>query len=109
MKSEMLLSESNFRWVSKIYFHVTRSTDYNVNPFKNILDFLNARVGELQWGKDDKIRTMLKDKFSQNLALVLELYNYHISKVDILNYLNDEQLSNADMIQRLIASDLPKK
>ena len=109
MKSEVLLSESNFRWVSKIYFHVTRSSNYNVNPFKNVLEFLNAKVGELEWGKDDKMRKILKDKFSQNLALVLELYNYHFSKIDILNYLNDEQLSNADVIQRLIASDLSEK
>jgi hypothetical protein len=104
MKSEMLLSESNFRWVSKIYFHVTRSANYNVNPFKNILEFLNARVGELQWGKDDAMRKILKDQFSQNLALVLELYNYHFSKVDILKYLDDDQLSNADLIQKLVAS-----
>jgi hypothetical protein len=109
MKSEVLLSESNFRWVSKIYFHVTRSSNYNVNPFKNVLDFLNGKVGDLQWGKDDKMRTMLKDKFSQNLALVLELYNYHFSKVEILKCLDDEQLSNADMIQRLVASDLSLK
>lgn len=101
MKTESFFSERKQRWISRLYFHIAATPNCNLHPFKNMLEFLQARVGDLVWGKDETSRDLSKTKFSQALARVLDLYNVHISPSDVLRGLSNDALTNYDLVKRL--------
>jgi hypothetical protein len=102
MKTELLLiSDKRFRWIANIYFHLSASPTYQLNDFKNIMDFLHAHVGDLNWGKDDHSARTSKEKFGKAFLTVLSLYDFSISKEEISKAFFDDALKNYELIERL--------
>ncbi len=104
METESFFSDKRFRWISKVYFHVTANPAYNLHPFSNVMEFLNAKVGDLVWGKGESDSHISKAKFSESLARTLNMYNIHVSGSDILNSLSNDKLTNRDLVKMLSTS-----
>lgn len=98
MNTELLLSDKSFRWISTMYFYVSASADHAINPFKNLVDFLDVKVGDLGWGTD---RDKSKSRFSADLTKVMQMRGYHIPEQEVRNCLSDDQMSNRSMAQML--------
>ena len=101
MNSELLLSDKRFRWISTMYYQVAGSLEYNMNSFKYLADFLEAKVGDLSWGPDEKSRSSSKSSFSDSLIQLLDIRGYHVSEDVIKEGLSDDTLSNYQMVERL--------
>src|SRR4051812_10903031 len=106
MSTEALLSDRRFRWVSKIYFHLSASPNYNLNSFENIVSFLDAKVGDLFWGKNDAERKASKEKFSKAFIVILSMYDFHLPPEQLHNVLSDDTLKNYSLVQKLSAAGM---
>ena len=104
MNSELLLSDKRFRWISTMYYQAADGLYYKVNPFKYLVDFLEARVGDLSWGADENSRRSSKISFCINFMQLLDVRGYHVSSDLIKEGLSDDTLSNYKMVERLIAN-----
>lgn len=105
MKNGLLLSDPKVRWISRIYFHVTATPSYNLHPFANMMEFMNAKVGDMLWGKGENNRSRSKAKFSENLARTLYLYDIQISVNEILKHLSNDKMTNQELIKKLAGTD----
>ncbi|HSZ25073.1 MAG TPA: hypothetical protein VK766_05115 [Cytophagaceae bacterium] len=104
MNGELLLSDKKFRWISTIYYQVANSSDVKINPFVHLVDFLEAKVGDLNWGADEKTRKLYKSSICNNFVKMLGNHGYYVSGETIIGWLSDDSLSNEAVAQRLVAS-----
>jgi hypothetical protein len=104
METESFFSDKRFRWISKIYYHVTANPAYDLHPFADMVEFLNAKVGDLVWGKGGSDPHISKEKFSESLSRTLGMYNINISVSDILKSLSNDKLTNRDLVKMLSGS-----
>jgi hypothetical protein len=102
MSIESVLSDKKFRWISQMYFHVADNSILKVNPFQDLSDFLQARVGDLAWGKDHEARQHSKERFINHFERMIHLYNYQIPGHEVRNCILNDDLSNYEMVQKLI-------
>jgi hypothetical protein len=79
-----------------MYFSVSDSSDFDVNPYNDLPTFLNAKVKKLTWGKDKKAG---KEKFCRKFMQVLYLYDIVIPEQIILSSLNQEEKLNKEILQ----------
>ena len=105
MKREMFLTDRQFRRIARIYFSVAGNTKYNANPFKDLSEFLQAKVGDLKWGNDENARNNSKTGFAQSFARMLDLYNLHVTAKELMDYFSDDKLSNEEIIEKLVSVD----
>lgn len=101
METESFFAERKRRWISRIYYHLAASPNCNLHPFQSISDFLQAKVGDLVWGKDSNSRMSFKTKFSQNLTRLLDLYGVNINMQDVANSLTNDNMTNYDLVNKL--------
>ncbi len=101
MSTELLLSDKRFRWISTMYLHVATNAEHAMNPFKNLVDFLEMKVGDLWWGADQQARESLKSRFCTDLAGMMRSYGYHVPEEEVHNCLSNDELSNVSIAQRL--------
>jgi hypothetical protein len=86
-----------------MYYQVADSLEYNINSFKYLADFLEAKVGDLSWGPDEKSRSSSKSSFCTSFVRLLDMRGFHISSEIIKEELSDDTVSNYKMIERLIS------
>jgi hypothetical protein len=96
--------ENKFRWLSRMYFSVSDSPKHDVNPFEEMAPFLAATVGEMDWGKDAGSRKQAKAKFTELLLIIFKLYDFVIPEAEIIKCLENEKMTNSDMIKHLAAT-----
>jgi hypothetical protein len=101
MNTELLLSDKRFRWISTMYFYVTANAENAINPFKNLVDFLEVKVGDLFWGKDEDSQISTKYRICGDFQKIMKLHGYYISEEELLKCLSDDKLSNESFAQRL--------
>ena len=102
MDVDTLLTDKKFRWIARIYFHLSSSPNYELNKYEEQKEFLLAPVGSLSWG-EGKTRTEKKAIFCKALSAILALYEYKIPVEELMNVFSEEKLSNAQLIQKLSA------
>jgi hypothetical protein len=90
--------ENKFKWISRMYFSVSDNPKHDVNPFSEMGPFLEATIGQMDWGKD---KAKSKETFVNYLMIVLELYDFKFSKQDILKSLENEKQTNREFITHL--------
>jgi hypothetical protein len=95
MKKEEFTKENKMRWLSRMFFSVADSPNHDVNPYDDVPSFLNAKAGSLNWGSDKKSS---KERFCNKFFDILELYEIHLSKENILKALEKENISNKDIV-----------
>jgi len=104
MGIESVLSDKKFRWISQMYFHVADNSILKINPFQDLSDFLQARVGDLAWGKDFEARQHSKERFINHFERMIHLYDYQIPDQEVRNCVLNDDLSNYEMVQKLISA-----
>lgn len=107
MEKEALLQDKQYRWVSKIFFSVVDSPETDINPFSDISQFLNAKIGDLKWGKDAKTA---KEKFTKNISNIFGLYEFVIPTEEISKGLLNDGQKIKDLVTHLCSiGQFPKK
>jgi hypothetical protein len=102
-----LIHDNQYRWVSKIFFNVTDAPEEKINPFSDLTQFLNARVGDLRWGKDTN---GVKAQFTKKLNYIFSLYEYEIPVEEISKGLQNEGQRIKDLVKHLCSiGHFPKK
>jgi hypothetical protein len=92
--------ENKFRWLSRMYFSVSDSPKHDVNPFSEMAPFLAATVGQMDWGKD---KAAAKAKLCDLLLIIFNMYDFVIPKAEIMKCLENEKMTNSDLIKQLAA------
>lgn len=89
--------ERKMRWISRMYFGVSHSIDFDINPFEELDSFLKSKIKSLHWGQSKK---EAKEKFCNKFLLVLSLYDINIPKEVILKCLENENMNNSETVSR---------
>ena len=103
MERNEFTSDNRFRWISKIFFSVSDSPDADVNPFEDVPTFVEAKVGDLTWGKDAQARQQAKDKFVKSVGIIFNLYDFVIPAEEISKGLQNEGQKMRELITHLCA------
>ncbi len=99
--TELLLSDKRFRWISTMYFYVTANAGHTVNSFKNLVDFLEVKVGDLGWATDKDARNSSKSRFCTDLLNMMKMHGYHIPEEEVRNCIADDEMTNETIAHRL--------
>ncbi len=97
MNTELLLSDKRFRWISTMYYYVAADAEHTTNAFKNLVDFLEMKVGDLGWGTDNAARDSSKSKFCTELMETMTMRGYHVPEQEVRKCLSNDQMSNKSM------------
>ena len=99
--------ENKFRWLSRMFFSVSDSSNFDVNPFEDLPTFLKAKVKKMDWGKDKKAA---KERFCKKFMQIIDLYDIVIPEQAILSALNQEEKTNTEVINSWVdISTFPSK
>ncbi|HVD98760.1 MAG TPA: hypothetical protein VNB90_11200 [Cytophagaceae bacterium] len=98
---ELLLSDKRFRWISTMYFYAAANAENTINPFKNLVDFLEVKVGDLWWGTDKDTRNSSKSRFCSELLEMMHMHGFHMAEDELRKFFSDDSMSNEAMAQRL--------
>jgi hypothetical protein len=103
MSNEPFSEEKKFRWIAKVYFGVLDSPKHDVNPFDDIPPFLEAKVKQLEWGKDPQERASSKQTFCRYFMRLIELYDFYVPEEEIMKCINNEEMKNKDVVSHFSA------
>lgn len=95
-----LTKERKEKWISRIYFGVSHSIDFDINPFEDLESFLKGKVKNLTWGKDKK---EAKQKFCSKFLLVLNMYDIQIPQDAVIKALENENRNNSEVISEWVS------
>jgi hypothetical protein len=90
-----LTKEQKIKWMTRMYFGVSDTPNHDVNPFESRAEFLEGKVGDLNWGID---KNSSKKSFASRFIQLMELYQIHLDEKQILSVLDDENQFNKDVV-----------
>jgi hypothetical protein len=79
--------EVKVMWLSRMFYGVSHAADLHINPYDDLSEFLDSRIGALSWGND---KQKVKEQFSRKYHLLLDLYGIKLSLKYIMTELNEE-------------------
>ena|SRR5258707_8229833 len=85
------------KFLVRKYFGFTDDPADDVNPYDNLPEFLEAKVGDLRWGVDQEVRKRSKMRLADKLNRALsDIYHIDLSYGDILKeVMKDDQTNEA--------------
>ncbi len=96
MENQELTKDQKTRWMIRMYFGVSDTPNHDVNPFENYKEFLEAKIGDLAWGKN---KLASKKAFASRFVNLLAMYDIKIDESAVLKTLETESRLNKDVIE----------
>jgi hypothetical protein len=95
MQKKEINKETKMRWLSRMFFSVSDSPNHDVNPYDDVVTFMEATVGSLNWGLE---KEGSKERFCTKFEMILDLYDIKLSRENILKGLAKENLANKEVV-----------
>lgn len=103
MEMETLFRNKQYRWVSNIFFGAAETPEADLRTSQDISAFLNARVGDLNWGMEAQKRQQTKDVFVRKVGNMFGLYDLNIPVDEVRRGLQNEGQKMRDLVTHLCA------
>ena len=89
-------------YLAKYFFAVSDNPQDDVNPYRDLDIFLKSKIGSMNWGGAANVRKRSKERFSYSYHSMLDLAGVNLSKWDILEQLEDDEVTNDEAVEKWV-------